>query len=83
MPGRFTTDRDGLALSIGKNLRKSSFARKVELLRGRIGFDWSMVVPAASRGWGRSSSLISQPKNKEQQYVGSRCLINHGTTLPP
>ena len=45
-------------------------------LRGRIGFDWSMVMPAASRGWGRSSSLNSQPKNKEQQYVGSRCLIN-------
>jgi hypothetical protein len=53
-----------------------------ESARGRIGFDWSMVMPAASRGWGRSSSLNSQPKNKEQQHVGSRCLIK-GRALPP
>jgi len=40
-----------------------------ESLRGRIGFDWSMTVPAASREWGRSSRKTASPKTKNNNTL--------------
>jgi hypothetical protein len=40
-----------------------------EDLRGRIGFDWSMTVPAASREWGRSSRKTASPKTKNNNTL--------------
>jgi hypothetical protein len=67
--------KDKLALVVSK--------RYLLLLRGRIGFDWSVVVPAASRGLGWSSSLKSRSKNKEQLFFGSRRLNKGGDVAAP
>jgi hypothetical protein len=44
-------------------------AGMLETQRGRIGFDWSMVMPAAGREWGRSSRKTASPKIKNNNTL--------------